>query len=127
MPSVSVHHERHIGRSVGSGHCVPFVRECTGLPPTSRWRRGVLARGANLAPGTAVATFNPAGRYANSMAGDSHAAIFLAEIPEGLEVLDQWLEDKPRPVSHRVIRFRGGVGKPVNDGDQFFTIEIADD
>lgn len=127
MPSVATYHERHIGRSVGSGQCVGYVREVTGLPPVHRWRRGVLARGADLVPGTAIATFSPDGHYPNSMRGDSHCAIFLEEKDEGLLVLDQWLEAEPRPVSHRVIRFHSGHGKPINDGDCYYAIEVTDD
>jgi hypothetical protein len=79
-------------------------------------------------PGTAISTFGADGRYPNSMRGDSHCAIFLGEIPEGLEVLDQWLETpQPRPVSHRVIRFQGGHGKPINDGDCYYVVELDGD
>ena len=124
MPTVTSGHAKHLGRVVGTGHCVPFVREVTGLPPAARWRRGALVRGGNCAPGTAIATFNAAGRYPNSMSGDSHCGILLAEHEDGLLVADQWLGQH---VHERVIRFRGGRGDAVNDGDRFYTIEIADD
>ena len=127
MPTVATQPERHVGKSVGSGQCVGYVREVTGLPPTSQWRRGVLARGADLAPGTAISTFGRNGRYPNSMRGDSHCAILLEETADGLRVLDQWIAGEPRPVSERVIRFHGGQGKPINDADCYYAIEIDGD
>jgi hypothetical protein len=123
MPSVASGHARSLGRVVGSGHCVAFVREVTGLPPTTYWRRGDPARGGNHAPGTAIATFGPDGRYPNTMSGDSHAAILLAELDNGLLVVDQWLGQR---VHERTLRFRAGKGDAVNDGDRFYVIEIVE-
>jgi hypothetical protein len=40
---------------------------------------------------------------------------------DGLLVLDQW---RGQPVHQRVIRYRGGQGDAVNDGDRFYVIEI---
>jgi hypothetical protein len=109
---------------VGAGHCVPFVREVTGLPSVAHWRRGALVRGGNCAPGTAISTFNAAGRYPNTTSGDSHCAILLAEEEGGLRVLEQW---KGQHVHERVIRFKGGQGLAVDDGDKYWTIEIAEE
>jgi hypothetical protein len=126
MPHVASKHEQHHGKAVGNGHCVAFVREVTGLPPTAGWRRGELVRGSGCAPGTAIATFDPNGRYGNHTDGRSHAAILLAEQEDGLLVLDQWKQQpEDQPVHQRLIRYRGGVGKAVNDGDRFHTIEVA--
>lgn len=122
MPHVSRDHQRHTGRVLGNGHCVAFARECCGLPPTAEWRRGDPVRGSDCAPGTAIATFDSNGRYGNHVDGRSHAAILLAENVDGLLVLDQWIG---QPVHQRVIRYRGGNGDPVNDGDAFYTIEVA--
>jgi hypothetical protein len=124
MPHVARNYERHMGHPVGDGHCVALVRECAGLPSTTRWRRGVLVRGVDLVPGTCIATFDARGRYPNTMSGDSHAAILLAEEDGGLRVCDQW---RGQHVHERIIRFKGGHGLAVNDGDRFWTIELADD
>ena len=75
-----------------------------------------------VATGTAIATFDPDGRYGNHTDGRSHAAIFVAEQGDGLLVWDQWVH---HPVSQRIIHFRGGAGEPVNNGDQFCVIEQA--
>jgi hypothetical protein len=113
---------RHLGKPVGNGHCVAFVREVTDLGPTTTWRRGDPARGSGAAPMTAIATFDPNGRYGNHTDGRSHAAILLAENSDGLLVLDQWLG---QPLHERVIRYRGGSGDAVNDGDRFYIVEVA--
>ena len=68
----------------------------------------------------AIATFDPDGRYGNHTDGRSHAAIFMEQVDDGLLVWDQWHD---QPVHQRVIRFRGGEGRWVNDGDRFFVIE----
>lgn len=112
-----------VGRLVGNGHCVGFVREAASVPHTSQWRRGTKARGGDLPRGTAIATFDPiSNRYANSTDGRSHAAIFLHEQEAGLHVLDQWIG---RPVAARLIRFSPGRNaRPVNDGDAYYVIEV---
>jgi hypothetical protein len=114
--------ERYAGTVVSTGHCVPFCREASGAPHTSLWRAGAKVRGGNIPAGTAIATFSPAGRYENDTTGRSHAAILIAENSDGLLVWDCWLG---QPVQQRVIRFRGGTGDPVNDGDAFHVIETA--
>lgn len=123
MPHLAHHWERHLGVPVGSGHCVALVRECAGLPPTARWRRGALVRGSSPDRGVCIATFDPDGSYGNHVDLRSHAAILLAENSDGLLVCDQWLG---QPTQTRVIRFRSGNGKPANDGDCYHIIEIDD-
>jgi hypothetical protein len=125
MPSVASQHERHAGHVVGSGQCVDYVRQVTGLPPTSHWRRGDPVQGADLVPGTAIATFDARGRYPNSMSGDSHAAILRAAHEDGsITVWDAWLG---QPVHERVIRNRQGRGDAVNDSSRYYCIELAED
>jgi hypothetical protein len=113
---------RHKGKPVGNGHCVAFVVECTDLGPSTTWRRGDPVCGGGIAPLTAIATFDPNGRYASRTDGSSHCAILLAENADGLLVLDQWLG---QPVHERVIRYRAGQGDAANDGDRFYVVEIA--
>jgi hypothetical protein len=113
---------RHLGDVFGNGHCVAFVRELTGLGPTTTWRRGDPVRGSGAATLTAIATFNPTGRYTSHVDKSSHCAILLAEQPDGLLVIDQWVGE---PVRERVIRFQAGAADAANDGDRFYLIEIA--
>ena len=122
MPFVATHLDRYSGKSYGTGHCVALVREATGAPITTQWRRGDPAQGSDLAHGTAIATFDDSGRYGNHMTGASHAAILLAVHDDGsLLVLDQWLGQKAH---QRVIRNRRGDGDPCNDASQFYAIEM---
>jgi len=95
----------------------------TGLPATASWRRGDPVQGADLQPGTAIATFDPNGTYGNHVDGRSHAAIFLASHTDGsIDVLDQWLG---QAVHQRTIRNRRGAGDAVNDASRYYTIEVA--
>ena len=123
MPFVASDHRRYHGKVIGTGHCVPLVREATGAPITTQWRRGANVReNPGLASGTAIATFDPNGRYGNHTDGRSHAALLLAVNADGLLVCDQWVG---QPAHQRTIRYRNGVGDPANDGDQFYLIEDA--
>jgi hypothetical protein len=85
--------------------CVSLVRAVIPeLPHSSQWKEGdpVTPESVkDLAPGTAIATFNEDGRYGNAPQGN-HAAIFLGpEIDEegrvrGIEVIDQSRRVKAR-------------------------------
>jgi hypothetical protein len=120
MAYVSTTHDRYLGKSVGTGHCVPFVREACGAPHTSHWKQGELVRTSQCIKGTAIATFDPGGIYGNHTDGRSHAAILLAINSDGLLVMDCWLGQL---IQQRTIRYRNGIGDPVNDGDAFYVIE----
>lgn len=127
MPHIAQGHERHYGSYVGNNqHCVSLVRECSGLPHTSAWRRGepVQGSGTSPAPGTVIATFDANGRYGNHTDGRSHAAVLLAVNSDGLLVADQWVG---QPCHQRVIQFRNGRGDPVNDGNAYHIVELQDD
>ena len=122
MPFVASRHEHLMGQVIGTGHCVPFVREVTGAPITTQWRRGARVRDLlGLARGTAIATFDPNGRYGNHVDGRSHAAVLLAVNQNGLLVADQW---QGQPVHERTIRYRGGQGDAANDGDAYHVVEM---
>lgn len=112
----------YVGETVGNGQCVAYVREACDAPPTVEWRCGTLVKGSATAQGTAVATFDPDGTYGNHTDGRSHAAILHQITSDGLLVWDQW---SGHAVAPRLIRFKGGEGKSVNDGDQFHVIEHA--
>lgn len=117
---IAANPHRHKGRFVDNGHCVRFVQVATpSLGHTSTWRRGIKVRGNEVAVGTIIATFDANGRYENDTTGRSHAAIYLAQNETGLTVLDQWVG---RAVGERVIRFKGGAGLPVDDGDAYHVV-----
>ena len=112
---------KHYGKVVDNGHCVRFAQAVVpGVPHTSHWRRGAKVRGGDIPPGAVIATFDASGRYANAVDGSSHAAILLDELEDGLLVADQWVG---QPVHERVIKYRGGSGLAVNDGDLFYVVE----
>jgi hypothetical protein len=112
------------GKSVGNGQCVAFVQACTCAPETADWRRGAKVRGTlDLAKGTASATFDKDGKYANKATGN-HAAIYDGQDSKGIWIWDQWKNTKTTQTVHRRhIPFRGGTGSPSNDGDAFSVIE----
>jgi hypothetical protein len=112
------------GKVVGRGQCVAFVRASSDAPHVSQWRRGESVRTAGELPkGQAIATFDEDGRYGNHTDGRSHAAILIARHADGLLVWDQWVG---HPVQQRVIRYRGGQGDAVNDGDRYHVITDAE-
>ena len=113
--------ESYIGEVVGNGQCVAYVHAACAMPPTAQWKRGAHVKDGDVPHGTAIATFEPNGTYGN-VVGQSHAAILDRVTPQGLQVWDQWTD---QPVHARLIRFQGGDGKPVNDGDRFYVIEHA--
>lgn len=97
---------------VGNGQCVTLVKKLTGAPASSLWHEGdkisdLLGSGKNIPRGTAIATF-VGGRYPNHSHGN-HAAIFIRQVPNGIEVFDQWHGMKP---GTRTIRF----GMPEKSG-----------
>jgi hypothetical protein len=115
----------YMGQSVPNGQCVAYVKAAAGCPSTDQWASGKPARNnKDMSMGTAIATFQD-GKYNNYTDGRSHAAIFLSQDDNGLVVHDQWKKrDGTFQVVHeRTIAFRGGVGKPRNDGDAYSVIE----
>lgn len=109
----------YVGTVVGNGQCVAYVKAAAGCPATSKWAEGKKVKGASLAKGTAIATFQ-GGTYNNYTDGRSHAAIYLYQDANGLTVHDQWTG---QPVHERLIPFRNGATTPNNDGDAFSVIE----
>jgi len=100
-------------RGTYCGECVSFVKVCTGdNRVTGQWVMGRAVKGASLQRGTCIATFPDAGKYRG------HAAVYLSQNSEGIQVWDQW---KGHPVSPRTIRWNGsGL---VNNGNNFYVIE----
>lgn len=119
MSYVAPDPEAYLNQVVGDGQCVAYVKKAAGCPATARWSEGMKVKDGNVPQGTAIAVFQD-GTYNNYTDGRSHAAILISETPEGLKVYDQWLG---QVVHERTIRFKGGAGNPVNDGDAFSVIE----
>jgi hypothetical protein len=128
MPYIARNPEAFLSSSVGTGQCVALAERAAMAPRTQFWRRGKKVRGAHdVQRGTIIATFDPSGCYGNHTDGRSHAAIYLGQTGAGIEVIDQWVDvshgvHRPHPASRRVIRFRGGHGVAVNDGDQYYVV-----
>lgn len=133
MAYIAVTPRSYIGQSVGNGQCVAFTQKAANMPHTAAWQRGTLVKGnVNLVPGTAIATFDPSGKYGNHTDGRSHAAIYLGQDATGIQVLDQWVRhdtDKtgrpisvPHRVSPRTIFFRKSP-RTENNGDNYYVVE----
>ena len=72
-----------------------------------------------------VATFGPDGRYGNRTDGTSHAAIYLAQGPEGLRILDQYTgADGIVRKQGRILRWEGGnpSSQSVDEGKNYRVI-----
>lgn len=123
----------YIGQSVGSGQCVALTQKAANMPRTAAWRRDVVVKGnTSISPGTIIATFDTDGRYGNHTDGRSHAAIYLGQDANGIQVLDQWMGHStdmrgekiitPHPVSQRTIRFTPQP-RPENVGGNYYVVE----
>ena len=68
----------------GNGECVTLVKKAAGIAATTRdWKPGAAVKGATIKEGTAIATFVK-GRYTG------HAALYLGQNADGIQVVDQW-------------------------------------
>jgi len=110
--------------SQGHTECAEFIRQATNAPSTPVWKKGRKVSEANLGDilrGTAIATFDDAGRYPTDALG-RHAAIYLSHTSGGISVLDQW--NAQGEVKPRLIQFNKPKGTSrSNDGSTFFVIE----
>lgn len=107
----------------GDGECVTLVKKAAGITATTKdWRKGVLVKGATLKEGTAIATF-----VKDKYSG--HAALYLGQNAEGIQVVDQWAERKKggkvtrpaQPPHTRTIRWDGKG--PSDNGTLFHVID----
>jgi RHS repeat-associated protein len=99
--------------------CVSLTKNFTGLPCTGCWRAGPQVLGNNVAPGTAIATFDANGRYPK---GDvpKNSGIFVAEYSgQVIEMIDQW------PGNLGALRQLGPNGTPSNDSTAYSVIDVA--
>lgn len=117
--SVATGYEQYLGQKVGTGQCVALVQAAdSSVGLTATWSQGSQVQGnTSLVPGTAIATFNGAGKYANATDGSSHAAIYLGQNAEGMQVQDQWLG---HAASVRTIAWNGN--NQANSGSAFYVI-----
>jgi hypothetical protein len=91
-----------------------FYKAGTPLGLTSTWRQGIQVKGNKIPAGTAIATFKN-GKYANY-----HAAIFIRETKDGLEVWDQF-NTPPKPWGKRTLYFKKN-NDHSNNGNLFYVI-----
>ncbi len=115
---IAAHDSRFIGRATGSGQCVALVHAaCPTIGATHTWVSGKPVQGdVTLQPGTVIATFGGSGRYANANDGSSHAAIYLGQNAQGVQVLDQW---EGRPAAVRNIPWSNPGATAANTGSAF--------
>ncbi|MES2130202.1 MAG: BPSL0067 family protein [Pseudomonadota bacterium] len=120
MPYIANNPSRFKDTIVGNGHCVAFARAAALMPHTGTWERGGPVKGDNtIAIGTAIATFDDNGHYANQTNGTSHVAIYLGQTAVGIQVMDQWVG---QVVHERTIDFKHAIRK-VNDGRNYYVVE----
>lgn len=114
--------DQRLGYGKLKGECAAgvqyvFHNAAKPLGLTGKWKQGMKVKGNNIQPGTAIATFNIHGDYANN-----HAAIFIEELEEGLRVWDQY-NKPPKPWGPRLLPFKGELNfDRSNNGDLFHTI-----
>ena len=111
--------------------CVALVQQAplkTGslnhVPATKSWKQGkkiqdITASGL-IEKGTVIATFDSNGKYPST---ERHAAIYQSHDAKGITVLDQW-STKPY-ASQRVIKFKNGKSRKVDDGSYYWVVEVG--
>ncbi len=118
---VATSFSQYLGQAVGTGQCVALVQAAdpsVGL--TATWHQGDSVQGNTaLAPGTVIATFNQNGQYANATDGSSHAAIYLGQNAQGIQVEDQWAG---HAASTRTISWSNPSGVGADTGSQFHVV-----
>lgn len=110
-------YSQYEGQSVGSGECVALVQATSGVGQTSTWAPGRQVQGSTDIPvGTVIATFGENGTYTNTY-GRSHAAIYLGQNDQGIQVMDQWLN---QPATVRTIGWT--TRNPYESGSRFYVV-----
>jgi hypothetical protein len=106
----------------GNSECVEFIRQTLSAPATRFWNEGDKIKKGDLTPvpGTAIATFVN-GKYPQDGSSGMHAAIYLGQNANGVEVLDQWRSQGE--VRKRTIKWKPTSGGLSNDGNAFSVIE----
>ncbi len=106
----------------GHAECVEFIKQTLGAPITSVWKEGkkIVEGDTTILPGTAIATFVD-GKYPQVGASGMHAAIYLGQNAQGIQVLDQWRAQGV--VKPRTIHWTPTKPGLSNDGTAFSVIE----
>ena len=120
--SVATNYSQYLGQYVGTGQCVALVQATdSSVGLTATWAQGAAVQGnTSLQPGTAIATFGANGTYTNSMDGSSHAAIYLGQNAQGIQVEDQW---SGHPASLRTIAWSSTTSSyAANNGSAFYVV-----
>jgi hypothetical protein len=128
LPTPDVYRNRSYPNSQGNTECVEFIKQTfnTSNIRTLSWREGTKIRKLNpgeqdtVTRGTAIATFVN-GRYPQEGNSGKHAAIYLGQNVEGLQVLDQWRAQGR--VLPRTIPWQPRHPGLSNDGNAFSVIE----
>jgi hypothetical protein len=116
------------GKVVGSGHCAVFVQAVTAVGHTSTWRQGKKVARNEIAPGTAIATFDRS-RYQNyyglpaeeKIIRGSHIGIYVRQTEKYIEM---WQQYKGVAVHKQIYNFQyGNYSNFVNDADSYFVVE----
>jgi len=108
----------------GNHECVVFVQQATGATNTTSWKKGIKVMDAaigSIPKGTAIATFDSAGKYPLE-SGKRHAAIYLSHGKDGIKVYDQWNSQgmvKARTIHSDLKLMRSYVNRAEN----YFVIE----
>ena len=123
--SVATNYSQYLNQYVGTGQCVALVQAAaSSVGLTATWTQGSAVQGnMSLQPGTAIATFGPNGTYTNSTDGSSHAAIYLGQNAQGIQVEDQWVG---HPASIRTIAWSSTTSSSAaNNGSAFYVVSHA--
>ena len=124
VPERDVFGPKKYANAKGNTECVEFVRKTTGAPETALWKKGIKvsdAKPGEIKRGTAIATFDDAGKYPTDALGQ-HAAIYLSHTAQAIHVLDQW--NSQGEVKERPIWFNRPKGtRRSNDASTFYVIE----
>jgi hypothetical protein len=115
--TVASGYEKLLGQEVGTGQCVALVQATSNVGLTASWVPGAQVQGnTNLAPGTVIATFGSGGTYTNTV-GQSHAAIYLGQNEQGIQVMDQWAN---KAASYRTINWT--TQNTYESGSKFYVV-----
>ncbi len=106
----------------GNAECVEFIQQTLSGPATKFWKEGDKITKGDLTPlpGTAIATFVD-GKYPQEGSTGKHAAIYVGQDANGIQVLDQWRSQGQ--VLKRTIKWKPTSAGASNDGSAFSVIE----
>ena len=126
LSSASRYNNRSFANAEGHTECVEFIRQTLHAPSTSQWCKGdkITRLGATgtdpIKIGTAIATFVN-GIYPQFGNTGKHAAIYIGQNADEIQVLDQWrAQGKVLP---RTIPWKPRRPGSSNDGNAFSVIE----